>query len=135
VNSRSRFEERLLSGADDALDDRRKHPRIRSLETAEVRQVRSQNSCEAVITDVSSQGLRLEVSRPFEAGATVLVEWSAGFLPCTVRHCKSENGMWVIGVQAELYPGVLSLLVALMQSAQRRNRTLLTSGARVVLSE
>ena len=126
MNSQSPLAARLLIGANDKLDDRRKHRRIQSLENAQVRQVRSKDICEAVITEVSSSGMRLLVDKPFDRGATVLVEWSAGFLPCTVRHCAQENGMWVIGVEAELYPGVLALLVALMESAQERNRTLLT---------
>jgi hypothetical protein len=133
LKPRSELTERLLSNSNDTADDRRKHARIQSRETAEVRQVRSKQFCEATITDVSLHGLRLVVDHPFENGATLIVEWSSGFLPCTVRHCKQENGIWLVGVEAELFPGVLTLLVALKQCAQQRNRDLLATGAGLVL--
>ena len=131
--SPSPFAQRLLS--DDTPHDRRKDPRVQSNETAEMREVHAANACDATILDVSAHGMKIAAAQPFRPGATVIVEWCAGFLPCTVRHCTEENGVWLVGVEAEALPGVLALLVALKESAQQRNRQLLATGARVSLSQ
>jgi hypothetical protein len=126
--------QRVLNAEGDAHDERREHPRIQALERAEVRDVRAHTGCNATITDVSSSGMQLVVGQSFSIGTTLIVEWCSGFLPCTVRHCKGDNGMWVVGVEAELLPGAQSLLVALKESAHQRNRDLLTGGARLTIS-
>jgi hypothetical protein len=117
--------ERLLEHDSEIQLERRDRTRIQAREAASISGVHSRVSCDAIITDVSTRGIRLIASEPFPAGASVIVEWARGFVPCTVRHFRPTDEGWVIGVEAEWLPGVLSLMEELKRTAQQRNRSIL----------
>jgi hypothetical protein len=123
--STSSLTERLLQYDNEAHYERRDGSRIQAQEAASMSVVHSKIRCDAIITDVSRRGMRLTAEVQFPIGATVIVEWGRGFVPCTVRYCRPADKGWVVGVEAEILPGVTLLVSELMQSAQERNRSLL----------
>jgi hypothetical protein len=116
---------RLLEHTNESENNERDRTRIPTSESASVTAVDSRVPCSATITDVSTRGMRLVTTQPFPVGITVIVEWSRGFVPCTVRYFRPALEGWVVGVEAEFLPGVVRLMTELKKSAEDRNRSLL----------
>ena len=116
---------RLLQHENEMHYERRNGDRIQANEAASIAGVHSRITCDATINDVSTHGMNLTSTLHFPVGTTLIVEWSGGFVPCTVRHVRAGDEAWQIGVEVEPLPGVIHVLSELKRSAQERNRSIL----------
>ena len=94
------------------MEDRRQHPRTLVSECCIVRvEIPVNQSClvrvegtgkevelDGVVTNVSEFGMRIHLDEPIPAATTVTVLLANHLIVARVVHCKSENGVFAVGL-------------------------------------